>query len=384
MLHTFTCPHCGAPLRYDSTHAAAAIKCDYCEMSTPVPEAFRPTAKTTPGVTYGPAPEVMGQIQVLLQGNDKIEAINPRPRASAPVKSGGGCAALLPLLVIGAVIGGIVLSNTTGLAGLLNNPAFKAIGTSLPGLPKGIEKLQRVAEQVSGPFNGIYMREDALLLNFDDKAQPDILSQAFEGGGSSSEELIYIDTAGKTVRWRMPNNLQSKFTADARSVYLNNKTRLIAIDRSTGQTRWESTLSDEISGSCADCLQPVGKLLVALSNDDNWQAFDPDSGKRLWERPLSTVLPRFWAWGGKIVVMDRHEGAPRVPMQITVLDSAGLVLQQFDLLCKIPKTKASIGSEESANAGDAVHFDASAGMFYAWYGVFSSCVQKYDLTSTAS
>lgn len=444
MIHNFKCPHCGAPLSYDSEHDTAAIKCDYCEMSTPVPLEFRPfntssqsqtqsQASFAGGVSFGPSPETMAEIQVLLRGNNKIEAIkimrgasglglkeakdfidamsnddadamnaiwsrlaqgkgghtystNTHSSTTTTVKTSaksGGCGGVLAMVVL-VVVGAIIFTNTRGLVGLLNDPTLKSISTNIPEVPKQLEKLQKVAEKVQGPFNGLSMREDAMLLNLDDKAQPDILGKAYEPS-KSAEVLVYVDAVNSSIRWRTPNPLQGKFAADGERVYVSDKTHLSALDRKTGQTRWESTLSDEISASCDDCLQPLGNgeeaLLIALSNDDNLQAFDARSGKRLWNRTLSNVLPRFWVWGDKIVTLDRHDDAPRLPMQVTVLSQQGELQQQFDLRCAPPKSSRSVLGDDVANAGDAVLFDGAAGVFYTWFGTFNSCLQKYDLSN---
>ena len=437
MVHTFTCPRCSAPLEYNNdTQDSLAIKCEHCGMSSAVPQEFQAHAKPKlKHASHGISPAQFVEIQAMLQNDNKIAAIkivrqatglglkeakdfvealddddtdtmnaileqiahlsNVSSSTSAngqafssvsintrvtPPRSGNGCLGPLVMVVMIGIVVGIVLLGTDVLPQLLSDPRLKAFSTRLPpGVTKQIEQAQKIAEKVTGPFNGLTMR-DGLLLSLDDKANPDILSKIYDSS-ASAEQLAYIDTNDQHLRWRVPSQLQSKFATDARSVYLSDKTRLIAIDRVTGQTRWETTLSDEISGSCEDCLQPVGSLLVALSNDDTLQAFDTQTGKRVWNRPLSTVLPRFWAWGDKIVTLDRHEDTPRVPMQITVLDAQANVLHQFDLLCKTPQTQNSVGGEESANAGDAVFFDAAAGAFYAWYGGFSSCVQKFDLST---
>ena len=431
MLHTFKCPRCGAPLEYDNEKQnAVAIKCEYCDMSSAVPEEFQAPPASQPKITHSShriTSEQFAQIQQLLQGNNKIAAIKIVRRVTRlglkeskdfvealgdddadamnaifeqftqtaqsstsagtmnstrtrPAKSGGGCAGVVFSLVLTIIVAVVIAASRGVLPTLLSDPRFKAISTSLPAISKQIENAQRVAEKVRGPFVGVQMRDNALLVNFDDHGQPDILSQAYDLD-SSADQLAYIDTKENRLRWRIPDGNQSKFTADAGSVYVSTKTRLTALDRLTGQTRWESTLSDDISGSCNACLQVAGQQLIALSNDDVLQAFDTQTGTRQWSRTLSNVLSRFWVWGDKIVVLDRHEDAPRVPMQVTVLDAKGTVLKQFDLVCKTPKTQNSPGGDETANASDAMHFDGATGAFFAWYGGFSSCIQKYDLNS---
>ena len=61
MIHNFKCPHCGAPLSYDSEHDTAALKCDYCEMSTPVPlgETIPARCDTSPNVVNASEPSLI-------------------------------------------------------------------------------------------------------------------------------------------------------------------------------------------------------------------------------------------------------------------------------------------------------------------------------------
>lgn len=436
MLHTFKCPRCGAPLEYDNEkQTAVAIKCEYCDMSSIVPEEFRAQPVSQPKLKHGShgiTPEQFAKLQALLQGNNKIEAIklvrsatglglkeakdfaealddddtdamnaifehlssatlNGSAPTSAstftikttqtrPTQSGGGCLGVIITGVVIVIIGLVISIGSGVVPKLLRDPQIQAISTRMPGISKQIDNAQRVVEKVRGPFTGIQMRNTGVLVNFDDQTQPDILGQVYDMA-SSADQLAYIDTKENRLRWQFPNSNQSKFIADGNSVYVTHKTRLIALDRHTGQTRWEGTLSDEIAASCDACVQLAGRQIIVLSNDDNLQAFDPQTGARQWSRTLSNVLPRFWVWGEKIVVLDRHEDVPRVPMQVTVLDAQGTLLQQFDLVCKTPKTRNSPGGDETANTGDAVHFDGASGVFFAWFGGFSSCLQKYDLNT---
>ena len=84
MRHTFKCPRCGAPLEYDTDKQnAVAIKCEYCDMSTVVPEEFRTSTTTQSGQpqpqlrfsSHGITPGQFAEIQSLLKGNNKIAAI---------------------------------------------------------------------------------------------------------------------------------------------------------------------------------------------------------------------------------------------------------------------------------------------------------------------
>jgi outer membrane protein assembly factor BamB len=160
-------------------------------------------------------------------------------------------------------------------------------------------------------------------------------------------------------------------------VYLANKTRLIAIDRATGSTRWETSLSDEITNVCEECLRPVADKIIALTKDDTLQGFDAKTGKRIWSKQLANVLPRFLVWGDKVVAIDRHEKTDGLPAQATVLNANGDVLTNFDITCKLDGERNPVYSQPY----DAMKLDEAAGALYTWYGTFDGCAQKWDLTT---
>jgi outer membrane protein assembly factor BamB len=423
MSTTFKCPHCGAPLKYDGGREIV-IKCDHCGMSSAVPAELRPAQpQGNPDMGFI-SPEVIFQINELLQKGNKIQAIkvlrnatqlslkdgkdlvdafengdadflnqkllNLGPVISVDFASAGktvgkaagaaagvGCVgSLISLAVVLAVLGATIwfVLRQTGSMSLLFPSNANDIPISNP--------IRQVIDKVASPFDGLNMREEAMLVNYADKATPDVLGIIYDVG-RSKEALAYINPISKTLVWRVDAEQQSKFLPTSDVVYLANKARLLALDRKTGTTRWETSLSDEVNNVCDDCLRIVADReaarIVVLTKDDALQGFDVPTGKKVWSKTLANVLPRFFVWGEKIVAIDRHENTDGLPAQVTVLSANGDVETNFDLTCTLKG--ASGRSKIAAQPYDALKLDEAAGVLYAWYGTFDGCAQKWDLTT---
>ncbi len=293
---------------------------------------------------------------------------------AAGAAAGAGCiGTLISIGVVLAVIGGVawfVMRQINGAGNLFSGNGV-TINTSL-------DPIRQVINSVASPFEGLSLREDATLVSFEDKATPDVLGMGYDIKGSKNA-LVYIEPISKTLRWRVDAELQSKFLPTNDTVYLANKTRLLALDRATGTTRWETSLSDEVTGVCKECLRLVADRLVVLTKDDVLQGFDVKTGKKVWSQTLANVLPRFFVWGDKVVAIDRHEKTDGLPAQVTVFSANGDALLNFDVTCKLKG--ASGRSQVYSQPYDAMKLDEAAGVLYAWYGTFDGCAQKWDLTT---
>ena len=422
MSTTFKCPHCGAPLQYDGGQQIV-IKCDHCGMSSAVPADLRPAQPNGGKSTGFISPEAIFKINELLAKNNKIEAIKVLRGATglglkeskdvvdafqnddvdvlneklmmissgptinvnlsgagkaAGTAAGVGCiGTLISIGVVLAVIGGVawfVMRQINGAGNLFSTNGV-TINTNL-------DPIRQAINAVTSPFDGLSLRENAALISVDDKAMPDVLGLGYDIK-TSKNALVYIDPISKTLRWRVDADLQSKFLPTLDTVYLADKTRLLALDRATGTTRWQTSLSDEVTGVCNECIRLVANgdtaRVVVLTKDDVLQAFDVKSGKKVWSQTLSNVLPRFFVWGEKIVAIDRHEKTDGLPAQVTVFSANGDALLNFDVTCKLKGASGS--SNIYAQPYDAMKLDEATGVLYAWYGTFDGCAQKWDLST---
>ncbi len=429
MNHTFKCPHCTAPLNYDAASAKLAIKCDHCGMSTAVPESLR--APTTRGV-QGLSDTVMVQIGGMLRGGQAINAIKlirestglglkeskdifdalrdgdvdllnrllasddamAQSIRSASTRSNmtsatttvvidgsraargaaAGCGTTAAILAIALAValglGGLALSRGSSLfSSLLNGDAP----------PRMSEVVNSVVNKVKPPFGGlVIVKNSSTLIGGDDGARPDVIGHGFAVGSSDRYELYYLDTQSQTLRWRADASQQVRLSIAPGVIYMAQKSRLAALDSATGKTLWESSLSDQVSLSCTDCIHAAGDRVFVLTNDSELQAFERESGRKAWSQRLSKVSPRILTWGDKVVVIERNEKAQRVPAMVRVLNAAGDEQSRFDLICE--KT-SSPGDVETASTDAPILLDAEAGMLYAVYGNYGACVQKRNLNT---
>ena len=456
MIHTFKCPSCGALLKFDDHAQGAAdraeattLRCEYCGLSTPIPEAFRPKQAQSSGNGSGQVPrrisaQAASEIQQLVLRGNKIGAIKvlrehtglslksskdaidaiadgdtdllndllmiheaypTQPTTAININlgsfststapptvvrsSGGGCLGTLFSLIIlagiligiGAAIGPsrLGLPNTISVGPLkipLNSDGPISIdGTDVPGLPG-----QSLLNTNAWTYDQLSLNSGAQLTTIDDQPQPNLIGTAYHIG-DNKWQVAFIDSAQNKVVWRADADTQSTFIDSPEAVIVASKTQLMALDRATGVPRWVSNLSDAISGSCDACLALAGDRVIVLSNDSVLQSFDVKTGKKMWSLTLAVVTPRFYVWGDKVVAIDRNEAVRGFSTQARVIDPSGQVQTQFDLTCSTPRTEDSVGGDASAYPYSAMEFDARAGALYAWYGGFSSCVQKWDLAS---
>ena len=404
MTHTFKCPNCTAPLEVEESNVLA-VRCNYCGMSAPIPEALRRRTisrrgfsdaavaqiakgrdaeaialiRRAVGVGHAEATALLvamktgdaAQLDHLLSSLQQYAASGVAARTSQPT----GCPTVMFMLASIGVATVIALYS-------LDIDLVKMVTDKLPStISKRIESAADTAAQViSPPFADLSFQRNAVLAPNDDGQQPDVL-----GIASSSKDgkslLVYIDTISNAVRWRSEADGQSRFIVTNDVIYVAAKSRLRALDRASGAAIWETSLSDEVNVSCDACIYATATRIFVLSNDAELQAFDTASGRKVWSERLSTITPRIALWKNRIVVIDRDEAASPAAAQVRVFGDDGTNSSRFSLNCTTPRTENSGGGEQLAEPYDALWVDTEAGALYAWYGGFSSCVQKYSLTS---
>jgi outer membrane protein assembly factor BamB len=409
MTHSIKCPNCTAPIEFEAGEALA-VRCPYCGMSTPIPEALRKKSQARNSV--GLSDDAVARIVALIASGNSADAIALIRRSTGidlesarrlhDAMKNGDAAALSTLLHGPSTAGPVVIVRRRSCLGslilwaivlvivgtIISTVAPNVVGFTwlrqFTGLvpPAVSDRIDNVVQAAIPPFAGLVFQQNAMLTNEDD-LQPDIVAIAFEPTTSKSL-LVYIDVLSNTVRWRSEVDAQSTFVATDDAVYVATKSRLRAIDRASGATRWEASLSDEVSRACDACVLTSASRIFVLSSDAEVQAFDVADGRKSWSVTLSKIQPRIASWGDKLVVIDRDEDyEPHAAAQVRVFDAAGESPTKFHLSCDTPQTKNSAGGQEHANSDDPIYIDEAEGTLYAWFGGFSSCVQKYSLADGA-
>jgi outer membrane protein assembly factor BamB len=406
MTHSIKCPNCTAPIEFE-TGNAFAVRCPYCGMSTPIPEALREQSSARGTMRLSDAD--VAQIAALIGARRRMEAIQliqrsanvdfktasrvhdamrtgdatalnllmhgaEEDRAIVRVRS-SSCLASLVIWGIGLAIVAVVLA--TGLPNLVNSAWLRSLASMAP-VSVG-ERIETVVDAAVPPFLGLAFQDNVMLVE-NDSEQPDLVAVALDVQSSSSL-LAYVDTAGSSVRWRSEVDAQSSFIVTDDAVYAATKSRLRAIDRASGATRWEALLNDEVSRTCDDCILASSMRIYVLSNDAEVQAFDVVSGRKIWSATLAKTAPRIAAWGDRLLVFDRDEDhQPYAAARVRVFDADGESSAGFHPQCDTAQTKNSAGGQEFARPDSAMYVDAAEDALYVWLGGFSSCVLKYALT----
>lgn len=408
MTHSIKCPNCTAPIEFE-TGDALAVRCPYCGMSTPIPEALRKQSQARNAV--GLSDDAVARIVALIASGNSADAIALIRRSTGidlesarrlhDAMKNGDAAALSTLLngqssagtvvivrrrsclgslivwgIVLAVVGTILATAVPGIVGLAWLRQF--VGLVPPAVS---ERVDSVVQAAIPPFAGLVFQQNAK--RTDDDSRQDVVTIALEPSTSKSL-LVYLDVLSNTVRWRSEVDAQSTFVTTDDAVYVATKSRLRAIDRASGATRWEAPLSDEVSSACDACVLTAPTRIFVLSSDAEVQAFDAADGRKSWSVTLSKIQPRIASWGDKLVVIDRDEDfEPHAAAQVRIFDAAGESSTQFHLTCETPQTKNSAGGQEHADPDSAIHINTDEGALYAWFGGFSSCIQKYSLADGA-
>ena len=158
----------------------------------------------------------------------------------------------------------------------------------------------------------IYSFGLARMIRSDDDSRPDIVGVT--RNSDETTRLVYVDFDAKVYRrWESEplgdgaDYIYNPLLADGSAVYFSFKTTLAAFSRDDGRLRWESSLSDEISNICQDCLAVMGDRVIALTADGVLSSFDVRSGDQAWQVRLETTPRQLLDLAGRVGVPD--EGA---------------------------------------------------------------------------
>ena len=289
------CPSCGAPLDLKPGHERT-FKCEFC--GTTLQDQTTPEDEQT-----GVFPKL------IIQTGNYI----PPPTATtytvgdvsgSGVRRAVGC--VVALIVLGTVIP--IVIGVLGAAGITLGSIFavingeEALEDLLPGGPQSILPI--------GP--DIYSYGAMALLPSDNDSGPD-----FAGVASLSDDthrLMYVDLDAESARrWQSEplgdkaSYVYNQFAANNSFVYFTFETKLLAFNRTDGVTVWQTTLPDEVTNICEDCLQVTGQRVIALTADGTLQAFDAQTGQPSWSVRLSEQPRQLLILGGNPAVKDTRD-----------------------------------------------------------------------------
>jgi outer membrane protein assembly factor BamB len=108
------------------------------------------------------------------------------------------------------------------------------------------------------------------------------------GWGRQPAQIMAIEASGGKVLWTKESPVAPlSLTADAKSIYFYDGTRLMGLDRSNGQTKWQSEAekSRVIDTAYAPRIVAYEDVVLFSSGLQSMKAFSAADGKKLWEAP---------------------------------------------------------------------------------------------------
>ena len=278
------CPSCGAPLDLKQGHERV-FKCEFC--GTTLQDQTSQEEEQT-----GAFPKLIIQ----------TTTYTPPPTISYSAGTGSGVGR-----AIGCIVAIVVLATVISIvAGVLGTTgALAGLFALISGSDQGISITSPI-----GP--DIYSFGALTLIPSDNDSQPDFVGVA--SLSDDTKRLLYVDFEGeKPNRWQSAplddeaTYIYNQFAANNSFVYFAYETKLFAFNRTDGTTTWQTTLPDEVTNICKDCLQVTGQRVVALTADGTLQAYDAQTGQPSWSVHLNEQPRQLLILGGNPAVKDDQE-----------------------------------------------------------------------------
>ncbi|MCJ7724231.1 MAG: PQQ-binding-like beta-propeller repeat protein [Anaerolineales bacterium] len=337
------CPSCGAPLKMPREYDRY-FKCEFCgstlEDQTPAHE--RETGQVPKLIVYSTpsiAPTTISSEELL--ASSKRAARN----LFFVILGISVVAVLIPLLIIG----------------ILKPPG----------------------NMIANPLESLRIYSFALshLVPSDDGTQPDLVS--ITRNSDETTRMVYLDfDQDPYLRWRSePLGEGSDYyynlvvPGDA-SIYFAYKTTLAAFNRLDGVILWQTTMSDEITNICVDCLQVFGNRLVALTTDGVLSGFDALSGQQAWSFRLNETPRQLLDLAGRPAVLDKEDDL----IGINVYDpSDGTIVKRL-----VPECPNEIFLDSPQHLGIYDHLFLSSDSLNLYIPIADydpGCLQSWDAAS---
>jgi outer membrane protein assembly factor BamB len=211
-----------------------------------------------------------------------------------------------------------------------------------------------------------------------DGNSPNIVAETYDVS-SQSFAVTRLDLASHKALW---NSLGQKeflhidaMLAGDTHLYLVIKNRLIALQLSDGQQAWETSLSDELAGACRRCITLQAGRLLVLTMDKTLGAYDAATGHQAWEKHFDNAGHTLYPLGQTVALAySLQRGAA-----LGVFDVAtGSEKLHLEPTCKPPD-----GLQDEMDVSSYILLDTAGPTTkaYIFFGLFNSCVQRWDLSS---
>jgi outer membrane protein assembly factor BamB len=345
-IYEVKCPSCGAPLAMTGER----ITCNYCGA---VLERERPAA---PGPAASPQAHERPMI-VIQTGHTTV---------SSRRKSGGSSclSGVFTLLLLVGIFGAVGWFQFRSQLPAIN---------SLPDLSAQLANLGQLPAQIANSVS-VSSLTKIILLPGQDTSSPDFLTYVYNSD-AETYALTYVDAVSSTIRWQSPP-LKEWYSAQVLPsggvIYVNDETKLLALNQADGQVLWQTSLADKLSPSCSTCLKLLDNALVALVQGGTVQGFNAQNGQLLWQKTLNFEPgSRLLAAGHQLIIFDRTPDN-RNNFMVVVNPANG-------------ETTAELTIPECSGTTFDLHhpllYDESRGRLYVISGniIGPACVQVWDI-----
>lgn len=293
------CPSCGAPLDLKPGHERI-FKCEFC--GTSIQDQTSKEEEQT-----GIFPKLI--IQTSTYSPPPVITYTPDTNVSGAGRAVGCLVSIIVLATIIPIVIGIL-----GATGITLGSIFAVVQGE-----KGIEELfanapdNFIPDMPDFPIGpDIYSFGAATLLPSDNDTQMD-----FAGIASISDDtqrLLYIDLeAENPQRWQSEplgddaSYIYNAFASNNSFIYFSFKSKLYAFNRQDGSTVWQTTMPDEVTNICKDCLRVSGQRVIALTADGTLQAYDAQTGQPVWNVKMNEQPRQLLVLGGNPALWDDRD-----------------------------------------------------------------------------
>jgi outer membrane protein assembly factor BamB len=201
--------------------------------------------------------------------------------------------------------------------------------------------------------------------------------------------LLGFDPAKRAETWRSAKLSDEYYNAgisgDAARVYVADGATLMALDRNSGETLWQSSLANNIQTGCDEsnpCLQQVGDQTVALARDGTVQGFAGATGAPLWSRRLNTQPRKFLINGDQVILVDNDDNNRAVVLVLNGVN--GDLLYEVRPSCTFPNIEMRPHSSDQFSVtpnGSALIIVSSGTYACAWRYQLSDGALVWSYTS---
>ncbi len=151
--------------------------------------------------------------------------------------------------------------------------------------------------------------------------------------------------------------------------------RLLALDEATGETRWATTLRDQVTVNCDDCFAAVGDHLVVRTTDAYVTAYGTASAEPRWSNRLRSPSGSIATPGPHLLVVDDPEDPSATTPVVTLDPATGKRIAALAPTC----TRGEDGSwDVELSPGDPVHAVPGSDDVVAVFGFGDSCVVRWN------